>query len=393
MNLPYRPDISRQSQQLRELAEEARREYDGFAGLVSHELHSVLHGVAGFTGALREHAAAALDAQGLHLLQRAEENAQRGLRMLEALIAYDQAVARRIERHPVDTRQALERAWRAASSALPQGEAGCSFTGIFPEVAGDALLLSRAFEQVFSNSVRFRRDDLPLHVQVVGALAGDALELRIEDNGIGFDAAESHRLFQPFVRLHPGHSREGVGMGLALVRRIVEAHGGSILAEGSGAGAAIVLQLALHRPAQAPQGALPPDAVRVLLIDDDHLVLGSITAMLERSGHQVTAVSGGVRGLRAFDQALRSRAFDVVVTDWGMPQVGGGRVAEAVKKASPSTPILVVTGQPGVPEQAAALGVDLVIQKPLRLEQLRTAISQLAPRARSGDGDLQIPHD
>lgn len=392
MNLPTRPDISRQSQQLRELAEEARREYEGFAGLVSHELHGAVHGAAGFTAALREHAASALDEHGCHLLLRAEENAQRALRMLEALMAYDRAVSTRIEPGPVETRQALERAWRSAQGDL-QPPGACAFRGIFPDVAGDALLLDRVFEQVFSNTVRYRRDDIPLEVVVVGALSGDALEVRFEDNGVGFDGSESHRLFQPFVRLHPGHPRSGIGMGLALVRRIVEAHGGTVLADGSLHGAAITLQLPLHRAAATAEVDPPAGAVRVLLIDDDHLVLGSITAMLERSGHQVTAVSGGVRGLRAFDQALRSRAFDVVVTDWGMPHVGGGRVAEAVKKASPATPVLVVTGQPGVPEQAAALGVDMVIQKPLRLERLRTAISHLAQRARLVDGDLQILHD
>lgn len=380
-----------QAQVLKETLEQTRQEYELFAGRISHDLHAVLRNIDGFALALERHLGRGLDGKGRHFLQRMRDNAVRGTCMIEALLGYDLLASSRLELGPVDPRRLVERARERAEQELadqsghwpavaPAAPVEWRIEGTFPRVTGDAALLERALQHLLSNALKFHRDDRPLAIAVTGTAREGMLELRVADTGIGFDPTEIHRLFQPFERLHEGHPAVGTGMGLACVRRILERHGGTAVADGApGRGAVFTLTLPLARDgtaaAAAPDRPAAGQPLRILLIDDDPLVLGSVQAMLERLGHRVTSASGGVRGLLSFEHALRNLAFDLVITDWGMPHVGGGRVAQAVKKICPATPVVVLTGRPPVGEEAADLAkVDLVLNKPLRQGQLRTAL-------------------
>lgn len=116
-------------------------------------------------------------------------------------------------------------------------------------------------------------------------------------------------------------------------------------------------------------------------VDDDPLVLESLRATLESEGHKVTAVDGGQAGIDTFTETQqRDDAFDVVITDLGMPHVDGRRVAAAVKAASPSTPIVLLTGwgQRLVEDGDIPAHVDHVLNKPPKLRDLRAALSRLS---------------
>ncbi|MGE3106650.1 MAG: ATP-binding protein, partial [Lysobacterales bacterium] len=104
-----------------------------------------------------------------------------------------------------------------------------------PTIEGDATQLQQLFQNLLANALKFHAPDRPPQVRVHAApaqLANQiaAIEIRIEDNGIGFDPAEAERIFAPFRRLHGRDRFEGTGMGLAIVKRIVEAHSGQISA-------------------------------------------------------------------------------------------------------------------------------------------------------------------
>jgi CheY-like chemotaxis protein len=123
--------------------------------------------------------------------------------------------------------------------------------------------------------------------------------------------------------------------------------------------------------------------LRILLIDDDPLLIASVQSVLLADGHTVTAANGGQAGIDAFLTASRTpRPFAIVITDLGMPYVDGRRVAAAIKSASADTPVILLTGwgQRLVAEADIPQHVDRVLNKPPRLIELRTALAELAVR-------------
>jgi CheY-like chemotaxis protein len=130
----------------------------------------------------------------------------------------------------------------------------------------------------------------------------------------------------------------------------------------------------LDAPARAP-GAHR----RVLLIDDDPLVLSSLAAMAEHAGCEVTPAETGAAGLAAFERALAGARFDIVITDLGLPGLRGDDVARTIKQLSPTTGVLVVTGQAPEAVRQQLPEVDAVVGKPLRFAALRAALDAVAP--------------
>jgi CheY-like chemotaxis protein len=173
-------------------------------------------------------------------------------------------------------------------------------------------------------------------------------------------------------------------MGLATVQRIAQRLGGSVGASGQcGAGAVFTLTLPLApaSPADAPVEPAAGARRRVLLIDDDPLVLASVGSMLERTGCDVTPAASGSAGLAVFEQALRATPFDIVITDWAMPGGGGELVARTIKQLSCATAVLVITGRAPEAVRQHLPDADAVIGKPLRLAALKLALDAVAPRA------------
>jgi len=123
----------------------------------------------------------------------------------------------------------------------------------------------------------------------------------------------------------------------------------------------------MTRPSPRPQ--------RVLVVDDDAGVRATLVTVLETCGHTAIAAQDGAKGL----EALREFAADVVITDLKMPEMSGWEVARFVKRRSPQTPVILLTGVPddaaGEPEAARA--VDLVLRKPIRIQQLLAAITEV----------------
>ena len=121
--------------------------------------------------------------------------------------------------------------------------------------------------------------------------------------------------------------------------------------------------------------------MRILIVDDDPLVLQTLQAILEAEGHSVTASSGGQEGLDAFKLAqIGLDPFGLVITDAGMPNVDGYRVVTVVKEISPSTPVIMFTGSPkrSISRDDDSFQEDLVLAKPPNMRELRAAVARFA---------------
>jgi len=200
--------------------------------------------------------------------------------------------------------------------------------------------------------------------------------LEVSDTGIGMDEETRKRCLEPFFSTK---GQRGTGLGLAMVYGVMERHEGSIdVASEMGRGTTMKLIFPLRR--LSSHGTLEPGPeensgpLHVLCIDDEPLVRELMREILEREGHKVHVADSGQGGVEAFRHAFaRGTPFDAVITDLGMPYFDGRQVAKVIKRESPVTPIIMLTGwgafmkeDDDVPSQ-----VDGMLSKPPRSNELR----------------------
>jgi CheY-like chemotaxis protein len=140
--------------------------------------------------------------------------------------------------------------------------------------------------------------------------------------------------------------------------------------------------------ASAPASTGPAQSLRILVIDDDPLLLRALRDILESDEHLVTSAAGGQEGVEVFEEAYRqNQPFDMVFTDLGMPYFDGRKVAGCLKELSPDTPVILLTGwgQRLVAERDIPQNVDRVLNKPPKLQDLRSTIADLSA-ASTGEG-------
>jgi CheY-like chemotaxis protein/anti-sigma regulatory factor (Ser/Thr protein kinase) len=205
--------------------------------------------------------------------------------------------------------------------------------------------------------------------------------IEVRDTGIGMDEETCRRCLEPFFTTK---GERGTGLGLAMVYGIVQRHGAEIEIEsvpGRGTVFRITFAVPEHGAGEVSPGVdsqpyrLSP--MRLLVVDDDPLLIKSLRAALESEGHTVVTATGGQAGIDQFCAAQATGApFSLVLTDLGMPHVDGRKVAGAVKAASPSTPVIMLTGwgQRMLVEGEVPPHVDSVLSKPPKLRELRAAL-------------------
>jgi signal transduction histidine kinase/ActR/RegA family two-component response regulator len=209
------------------------------------------------------------------------------------------------------------------------------------------------------------------------------VRLEVCDTGVGMDEETKRRCLEPFFSTK---GERGTGLGLAMVYGMVQRHSAEIEIESEpGMGTTTRLVFPPTAPAAAPMvrpsaSLRPAQPLRILVVDDDPLLTKSLRDTLASDGHHLTTADGGQAGIDAFVAAQERREpFAVVITDLGMPFVDGRKVAAAVKSASPSTPVILLTGwgQRLITEDEIPAHVDRVLNKPPKLLHLRTALARL----------------
>lgn len=244
-------------------------------------------------------------------------------------------------------------------------------------IHGDPLRIEQIVANVLSNAIKYTGAGGAIRVSLA-AKDGETV-LAVTDNGLGIAPDLLPQIFEPFVQGERtlDRSQGGLGVGLTLVRRLVELHGGNVRAysEGPGCGSTFTIRF----PTVAPPCAAPPSSGsplktvprRVLVIEDNRDARETFRMMLELAGHQVLEAEEGRKGL----ELLRTELPDIAVIDVGLPGMDGYQIASAFRKEPTSKRVLLVAltgyGTPEARERSRAAGFDHHLIKPIDPEVLR----------------------
>jgi len=328
------------------------------AGGIAHDLSNVMMAVLGSLSLLRPRLTSA-DAQVLTLLDTAVQGAERGAALTQRLLTFGRRQAPRPE--SVDPAALIRNMADLLRGSL---RAGVTLTLELPLSAPAVFIDASQLELALLNLARNASDAMPTGGQLVIRLReastrqdGDAVVVEAADTGEGMDAATLARAMEPFFTTKP--VGRGTGLGLSMVHGFAAQSGGR-LALRSTVGAGTVVEIWLPRsrapiPPAAPEVTVQPGLRgpgRVLVVDDDPLVLASTAAMLEDLGHSVIEASTGALALALLDGG---EPIDLLITDQAMPDLTGLQLAAAVHRLRPGLPVLLATADPALLDGAARL--------------------------------------
>jgi signal transduction histidine kinase len=220
---------------LERTADELRRsnqELEAFSYSVSHDLRAPLRAIDGFANALLEDHSSQLEGEGARYLKIIRENTERMGQLIDDLLAYSRLGRKQPSFEEINM-EALARA--VAQDLEAAGEADPSVLRIcnLPAASGDRTLIRQALSNLLSNAFKFSSTRERREVEVGGRQEPEENVYWVRDNGVGFDMAYRHKLFSMFQRLHSMKEFPGTGVGLAIVHRVMQKHGGRVWAEGA----------------------------------------------------------------------------------------------------------------------------------------------------------------
>jgi PAS domain S-box-containing protein len=291
---------------------------------------------------------------------------------------------------PVNLNRVIEQVielTRARWSTIPQESGVVVHVETFlaaglPDILGQESDLRDAFTNLLLNAV----DAMPSGGRLTfrsRLIDSHRAEVEVTDTGTGMDEATRSRCLELFFTTK---GERGTGLGLAMVYGMVERHGGELQIEsqpGLGTTVRLIFRIApagTEIPADTLTQLRPAQPSRILVIDDDPIILKSLREILEQDGHSVVIAGGGENGIGAFRAAsARAEPFDVVITDLGMPHVDGRTVAAAIKSGAPDVPVIMLTGWGHrlLADKDLPLHVDRVLGKPPSLAVLRAALAEV----------------
>lgn len=226
-------DLTKSNEQLREI----NFQLDTFAGRVAHDLNSMIALIQSYSRLLDKNISSGLDEQSRKFLSRIRSTSDRGATLVSDLLAFARLGAKSLSLCEVNVSQVVERARVFVALDARQNSIAWKM-GPLPKLYADESLLEQVFSNLFSNSVKYTRHvDEPV-IELRAWECEDFFHFSVVDNGAGFELSQAADLFLPFKRLHDPAIYEGNGLGLVNVKRIVEKHGGRIIASSKpGAGA------------------------------------------------------------------------------------------------------------------------------------------------------------
>jgi PAS domain S-box-containing protein len=354
---------------------QANQRKDVFLATLAHELRSPLAPIrnglhiarlAGRSDETLQRAVAMMDRQVGHLV-----------RLVDDLLDVARIGAGKIalEREAVDVVEVVARSIESSRALLDEHGHALDVNALASPVLveGDSERLAQVFINLLSNAAKYTERGGRVSVRVEAS--DDEAVVHVSDTGIGIPPAELQQVFDLYsqIGIHQGRAGGGLGIGLALVRKLVELHGGTVAAHSEGAGCGSTLSVRLPRLGAAPIAGGPAPAVtqsgssrrcKVVVADDNVDAAESLGALLQFEGHDVIVVHDG----EAAVAAVRDHRADAAILDLGMPGVGGLDAARRIRALPDGRDVRLIAltgwGQDTDREQTRAAGFDHHLVKP-----------------------------
>ncbi len=365
-------------------AEQANRAKDEFLALLGHELRNPLAPIVTALQLIKLHG----DAPSPREVQVLERQVQQLLHLVDDLLDVSRIARGKLElkQQVIDLRGPISRAIEIASP-LVERKSHHFEVKIPPHallVHADEARLTQVFANLLTNAAKYT--DPGGHIFLRVWQAGAEVVIEVRDDGIGIDQDFLHRIFDPFVQGAQLGERAagGLGLGLGLVRSLVELHGGHVEARSQGARLGSTFTVRLPAVSQPPRetgrqiaAAFPTEAGkhRILVVDDNEDARGLLADILSQLGHDVRAVGDGPQALAM----VREFTPDVAVLDIGLPGMDGYELAAQLRHALPAAPVRLIAlsgyGQSSDRERSKAAGFDGHLVKPVEVRRLLDAIA------------------
>jgi Bacteriophytochrome (light-regulated signal transduction histidine kinase) len=224
--------------------EEANRELESFSWSVSHDLRAPLRAVEGFTKIVLKQYSNDMPQEASRLLGQVERSAEHMGRLIDDLLRLSKLTRQHLSLSQLDMKALVMEVWDELQRAASADRTVEFHVGELPAVLGDYALLRQVFVNLLSNALKFTGKTAAPKISVLCTPGDDELVFCTRDNGAGFDMQYAKKLFAVFQRLHTQDEFEGTGIGLSIVQRIIQRHGGKVWAEGElNKGAAIYFSL------------------------------------------------------------------------------------------------------------------------------------------------------
>jgi two-component system CheB/CheR fusion protein len=371
------------------LRDEHRRK-DEFLAMLGHELRNPLAALSHGLDALG-HAGSSAQAEDVRAMMVRQTS--RITAMLDQLLDLARVVSGKIElaHQVVDLTQIVKIAIEAVQPLITERDQ--VLTTELPasgtcSVVGDAMRLAQVVENLLLNASKYteQRGRIWLTVEA----SEETARIRVRDTGVGIDADLLPHVFDIFTQAPRSLDRAkgGLGLGLALVRSLVEMHGGHVSAASGGAGQGsefvIALPRLLTRAAAPPPEARPPAAPaevpprRVLIVDDEPDIATTLADILEQQGHATRTAERGAAAL----ELCRSFAPDVALLDLGLPDLDGYELARRMRTLKRDVVLVAMTGYERNARRLEAASFDHHLIKPIDLHALRNLLAEASPAAR-----------
>ena len=389
-------------------AEEASRLRDDFLATVSHELRNPLNSIVGWAGLLRS---GSLDAEkSVQAVDAIMRNARAQDRIIKDLLDISRMVTGRLrlDIQPLRLKEVVESAIETIRPAMEakQIRLEASFDPTASLLTGDSVRLRQVFWNLLSNAVKFTSKNG--RIQIFSRRIDSHVEIVVSDTGIGIEPSFLPYVFDRFRQAESGSNRQsaGLGLGLAIVRSLVELHGGSVSAasDGRGRGASFTVKLPtllafsttdpaeLVHPAveETPQtrDGPPLKNLRILVVDDEAGAREVIAAILAPTAAEVKEAQSASDALELMDHWLP----DVLLADIGMPEVDGYEFIRRVRSRSlesgGAVPAAALTAYARSEDRVRVLaaGYQIHLSKPIQPVELVTEIASLVKRRRLENG-------
>ena len=378
--LAVRERVEAELRAARGAAERESRAKDNFLAMLGHELRNPLAAIVNGAAVLdRFETRSDAETRSRAIIGR---QARHLSRLIDDLLDVSRIMSGKItlRRDPVDLREVVRQCVESRQAALSGSHHVSLLTDARPLVVqGDPVRLEQIVGNLLDNAVKY--SPAGESIRVAARRADDEAVLSVEDRGMGLAPEMLESIFEPFTQgdfsLH--RARGGLGLGLAVVKGLVEQHGGRVSAHsaGPGRGSEFVVRLPLSAelaPAPAP-GPAPAPPRRVVVVEDHDDARDALQLLLTLQGHDVRTASDGATGVAVILEA----APDVALIDVGLPGLDGYEVARQVRRMATGNGIRLVAvtgyGQPYDRTRAREAGFDLHLTKPVSPADINGALA------------------